>query len=112
MTRTGCGASPRSDTAVHWLSERLGDNAEEGAASGPSPKKLKLQDHASDERDDASEEQPGMGLSEVIDLVDLVRVPGHERDFAVHLTVAAKPFESDERKPKPSKKSPMTWSRC
>jgi hypothetical protein len=30
-----------------------------------------------DKRNDASEEQPGMGLSEAIDLVDLAGVLGH-----------------------------------
>ena len=145
MTRTGSGASPQSETAVHWLPERLGDNADESAASGPGPEKL--QDHAGDERDDASEEQPGMGLSEAIDLVDLVGVLGHvgkrcivliersdlgdtdtadgvfdlslqpdllgalqiaryKRDFAAHLTVAAKPFKRDERKPKAIEEEP------
>ena len=74
MTRTGCGASPPSETAVPWLPERLGDNAEESAASGPGPEKL--QDHPSDQRDDASEEQPGVGLSEACDL-DLLGVLGH-----------------------------------
>jgi hypothetical protein len=46
----------------------LGDNAKEGAATGRSPRKL---------QDLGSEEQPGMGLSEAIDLVNLVGVPGH-----------------------------------
>src|SRR5262249_14705228 len=149
VRRTGCGASPQSETAVRWLPERLGDNADGSAASGPGPEKL--QDHAGDERDDASEEQPGMGLSEAIDLVDLVGALGtvgegcivliegsdlgdtdtadgvfdlslqpdllgalqiarHKRDFAAHLTVAANHSSAMSANPRPSKRSPMTWS--
>ena len=44
---------------------------------GQAPRSCRIMPAMNDERDDASEEQPGMGFSEAIDLVDLVGVLGH-----------------------------------